>query len=354
VALDDRTPRDRDGEGGGEQPPSARQPMGRGRKLLMAGLGLAGLAFSIYLVWYFGVGIVAEQVATLGAILPAVLLVTGVRFPMQAAGWRLAIAPRLRPGWTESIVATLASDALGYLTFAGPVAGEPVKAYLMRHRVPLRHAIVTGAVERTIYSGMSAVVMLIGLVLAGMRVPGTNWLRWTAVAVAGLAAFYLLVRAVLAAGRRGSRAPRAGDYPQGVPGSRQSAMGETRAVIADLWHERPAALVGIVITSAGQHIMLVAEAYLMLAALGAEPTLTLVLIFEGLNKAVNAAGTFIPGRLGVFEGGNALLAGALGVGATFGLSLSIMRRARAVIWGAAGAGLFVLQAGRAARAVSKG
>jgi hypothetical protein len=108
------------------------------------------------------------------------------------------------------------------------------------------------------------------------------------------------------------------------------------ALVHDLLRERPAALAAMVAIELGEHALLMCEAYVMLAALGAQPSLRTVVIFEGLTKAVNAVGGIVPGRIGIAEGGTALLAGALGLGASYGMGLAIMRRVRATAWGAVG------------------
>jgi hypothetical protein len=74
----------------------------------------------------------------------------------------------------------------------------------------------------------------------------------------------------------------------------------------------------------------------MLAAMGAQPGLRTVAIFEGVTKAVTTIGGIVPGRLGIAEGGTALAAGALGLGASYGMGLALMRRVRAVAWGVVG------------------
>lgn len=74
-------------------------------------------------------------------------------------------------------------------------------------------------------------------------------------------------------------------------------------------------------------------------------------MFEGLTKAADAAGGIVPARLGVAEGGTALLAGALGLGASYGMGLAIMRRIRAVVWGGVGLLLFLQRERHARKAI---
>jgi hypothetical protein len=101
-----------------------------------------------------------------------------------------------------------------------------------------------------------------------------------------------------------------------------------------------------------QHAVLVAESYIMLDALGAAPSLRTAFLFEAMTKVVNTAGLVVPGRLGISEGGSALLAGSLGFAASYGLSLALMRRVRALIWSAVGLVLLPVTERRARRARS--
>ena len=59
-------------------------------------------------------------------------------------------------------------------------------------------------------------------------------------------------------------------------------------------------------------------------------------MFEGVSKLANSLGAIVPGRLGIAEGSSAALAGALGIGSSFGVSLVLMRRVRGLLWSIVG------------------
>lgn len=298
-------------------------------------------AVGVALLWYaildIGLDRIVDTLVTLGPILPVVLAITAVKYPLQAAAWRLALKPEMRPGWRVSLAATLSGDALGYLTWAGPFTGEPIKAYLTRDHVPVALGVTAGAVERMLYNLAAAIIVIVAALLtlptqearlrlvAGLIVSAGGGLVWW--------------RA-----RRSRPSLAAGE-------------GHARGVVAglthDLWSERPSALAGMLALEAAQHALLILEAYVMLQTLGAAPSLRTVFIFEGLTKVVNTVGTIVPARLGIAEGGSALLAGALGLGASYGMGLAIMRRIRALIWGALGL-LLVPQRERLARKTTTG
>jgi len=300
--------------------PRARQRLDRSFMPIAA---LTGVALLTYAIAQIGVERILGTLAILGPILPVVLAITAFKYPLQAGAWRLALKPGMRPGWRVSVAATLSGDAVGYLTWAGPFTGEPIKAYLTRDQVPVALGVTAGAIERALYNGTAAIIVIVAAAFVLPTNTGRLWLAaGLAVGAGGLLVWW----------RRNSWR----DRPAAVAGARGRAEGVVAELVRDLWRERPAALVGMLVLEVAQHTLLMLEAYVMLATLGARPDLRTVAIFEGLTKVVNTAGTIVPGRLGIAEGGSAFLAQALGLGASYGMGLAIMRRVRAIAWGGIG------------------
>lgn len=289
---------------------------------LMPAATVAGVALLGFAIADIGVDRVLETLIALGPILPIVLAITFFKYPLQAAAWRLALKPDVRPGWRPSMAATLSGDAVGYLTWAGPLTGEPLKAYLIRDLVPVALGLTAGAAERLLYNATATIVILVAAALVSPA-PWNGML---------LATCLLLGVGLLAWGRRRTRWQ--GDTRPTVSSVRSRGM--IAALAHDLWRERPAALAAILAIEVAQHALLMSEAYVMLEALGARPSFKTVVVFEGLIKIMNVVGGLVPAHLGISEGGTALLAGTLGLGASYGLGLAIMRRVRATAWGAVG------------------
>jgi hypothetical protein len=298
----------------------ARQRLGRWLTPVAAIFGLALLGYAVADI---GVDQIVQTLVTLGPILPLVLVITFFKYPLQAAAWRLALKPGTRPGWRASVAATIIGDAVGYLTWAGPITGEPLTAYLFRDLVRVAVGVMAGAAERLLYNVSAALIIVIA---AALVLPEDNR-RW--LLIAGVAAVACLGAAWWWMRSRRKNAAEAAEASVNPPGV-------IAALVHDLLRERPGALAAMVAIEIGEHALLMCEAYVMLAALGAQPSLRSVVIFEGLTKAVNTVGGIVPGRLGIAEGGTALLAGAFGLGASYGMGLAIMRRVRATAWGAVG------------------
>jgi len=93
------------------------------RSWIVPVLGAAGLALLAWLIVDLGPSRIAAELRRLGPVLPAVLLITAAKYPIQAAGWRLLLPRNGHPSWGASIAATIAGDALGYrLSTAWPVS----------------------------------------------------------------------------------------------------------------------------------------------------------------------------------------------------------------------------------------
>ena len=80
----------------------------------------------------------------------------------------------------------------------------------------------------------------------------------------------------------------------------------------------------------------VLETWAALHAVGAEASLAEALVIESLGQAVRSAGFFIPGALGLQEGGYVLICALFGIPAEPAIALVLVRRLRDVILGVPG------------------
>ena len=270
---------------------------------------VAGVALFAWTIWSVGPRELVAQLRALAPVLPLILVLAGVRFVFQAAGWRLAMSPSQRPPWHEALAAVVAGEAAGYFAW-GPVSREPMKALLVEHRLPQRAAFAAAVVERFAYSLAAAALIVIGIAIAAVRFHFVGWL------LLGLA----ITASVLFAANRSWR-KRAGDMRR----DRRTWM-------------------AIATFAAAQEISNLVEAYLVLAWLGSSPMLASVIVLEGISRLLNSAGQFIPGKLGVTEAATTALAEGLRLGGAHGLSLALARRARSLAWSALGIVLVAFRA----------
>jgi uncharacterized protein (TIRG00374 family) len=310
--------------------------------------GAAGLGLLVYLIAELGPSRIAAQLQGLGSIVPLILFISAAKYPLQAAGWRLVLAPSDRPSWGVSIAATLTGDSLGYLTWAGPFAGEPIRALLIRDWVGVAAGTAAGAMERTIYNVTAAVLVWVVLFVL---VSTTHTIALVAAAAVSVLVAVVLVHRVRSIGARRAADTRPGpSEPAPAPAvERPGHIAEFIDAARQLWRERRGVLPVVALLCIAQHAVLIGEAYVILRALSPDATLRTALVFEAVTKIVNTAGIVVPGRLGIAEGGSALLADALGFAASHGLSLALMRRLRAIIWSGVGLALLPWREARARR-----
>lgn len=315
------------------EPTRSSKPLGT---QAVVATGLIGSALLACLIYRLGPSRIATELHGLSVTLPAVLALTALKYPLQTVGWRLALPPESRPRWGPSLRSTIAGDAVGYLTWFGPLAAEPTRALLTRGELPVAAGIAAGATERAAYNVTgTSLVWLVLLMLLSEAHPIAAACGLVG-SLAGIAVVVALVR------RRRTRAH--ADMHTRAP--RLSSKGYTRRVAAGIaavhealrmqWATRRQVLPAIVLLCVAQHLVLVGEAYLILRALDANTTIKVAFVFEAVTKLVNIAGMMVPARLGVAEGGSALLANVLGLSASHGLSLALLRRVRAVIWAVVG------------------
>src|ERR1043165_3165631 len=82
---------------------------------------------------------------------------------------------------------------------------------------------------------------------------------------------------------------------------------------------------------------IVIEVYVALHMLGFQPQWAQAYIIESLTKVINFVFAFVPGTIGVYEGGTeVILQKGLGVTPAAGLALALVRKAAIVAWTSAG------------------
>ena len=102
--------------------------------------------------------------------------------------------------------------------------------------------------------------------------------------------------------------------------------------------DRPRQLIVILVFELTSQALLLLENYWDLRTMGQGYSLRNSFLFEAAGKAVRFVFFFIPSQIGAFEGGLAWVAGVMGLAATVGFTLALVRRLRQIIVAAAGLG----------------
>ena len=104
--------------------------------------------------------------------------------------------------------------------------------------------------------------------------------------------------------------------------------------------ESPARLAEVIAAEMVTHSLMAAEIWVIFAALGLPFSPVDPFVVEGSVKFVNIAFFFVPGQVGAQEGVYSLVLVALGLPSAVGLTISLVRRLRALL--VATLGLFFL------------
>jgi putative membrane protein len=303
------------------------------RPLLLA----AGLAVVAWLVWDLGPAAVWDSIHTLSWRLGLVVLFPFcVAVAFDTLGWRVLL-PECRVPWGRLAAARLAGEAANLLTPTASVGGEPLKAYLVRDRLPLALGLASVVVDKTTVVMGQAAFLAAGLAVALLALEPSRTVTIAMAAllaaeIVGVGGFALVqIRGGIAgAGRILQR------LGVGRAESHRELLREVDGRLARLYRERRAR----VLLSALLHTLGWAlgglEIYLVLTLAGIPVSLATALVLEAVGCAVRFATFMIPGSLGALEGGNVAIFAAFGLPGAAGLSFSLVRRLREATWALAG------------------
>ncbi|HEU4388801.1 MAG TPA: lysylphosphatidylglycerol synthase domain-containing protein, partial [Blastocatellia bacterium] len=131
-----------------------------------------------------------------------------------------------------------------------------------------------------------------------------------------------------------------------------SKVREFEERIYDFYAKRTGAFFVILGLNLGAHLINIGEVCAILKFMSLPSSVFSGFIIEAATKLINLVFFFIPGRAGVYESGNALVLEGLGLGASAGVALAIVRKLRAFFWagwGLATLGVVTFRDGRGSR-----
>jgi hypothetical protein len=263
-----------------------------------------------------------------------ILALSGLRFVLRAAAWRLCIPPDARFSLGQAFAAYLSGDAVGNVTPLGLLASEPTKVFLIRHRLATREAASSLALDLLLYSISAVAMIVIGLVVLLATVPlslGRRDVVVAALVVIGIAVVVGL-RVV-----RGTGKPERGERP-----AWRARLAGLRLLLFTFPEGNPARLWRVFGFDLLFHVLAVTEVYLILRLLLPETTLAQAVIFSALDRAIIIVFKFVPLRLGVDEAFSGGMAAFLWPVATPGVVLAVIKKIRSIVW--IGVGLILIAA----------
>jgi len=292
-----------------------------------------GVALALYLVKYVGVGAVLSAAATVGwggfAILCAYSLIL---FLLLGSAWYVVLPPQSVPrAWVfiwARMVRDSAAEVLPFSQFGGMALGA--RSAIM-HGMP--RGLAFGSMIVDVTTEMLAQVGYLAVGAASLSVLAPQ----NASAASLTTAFAIGLTLAAAGGALFVTLQRYGHWMSAKLAAHQlpEAAAATAAVPAALDEiYRSPARVGF---SATLHfaawLLSAVGTWIAFRLIGAHIDVTPVIAIESLVYATRSAAVIVPNALGVQETAYALLTPMFGVGAEFGLTVSLLKRARDIAIG---------------------
>lgn len=299
---------------------------------------LLGLALLAYVINRVGVQPIFDALLRIGFGFFFVLTISGLRHFLRTIAMRAAVpSEHRRIGFIQAFAARLGGEAISFLTFTGPLLGEATKVALLRKRVPLTYGVPALVVDNLIYNFSVVFFVLSGACVMLLTYQLPPAIHYLLIAIAVVAALGILA-AALAAKRRImlltwliDRLALLRLSPKVIL-KRRHHIHHLESRVYDFYKHHPGAFFGMIACNLLAHLSSVVEVYITLRMLGFTPQVSQAYIIESLTKVINFAFAFVPGTIGVYEGGTAVILQALGFAQATGVALALVRKAGIVFW----------------------
>ena len=304
---------------------------------------ILGLALLIFVINRVGVQPLFDALLRIGFGFFIILGLNGLRHVLRTIAMRAAVpAEHRRISMRHAFAARLGGEAISFLTFTGPLLGEATKVALLRKRVPLTYGVPALVVDNLLYNLSVVFFVLTGAIVMLIRYPLPPQVNVVLLAIAGIAALGIIIAAI-AAKRRVmiltwiiDRTAQLRLSPKVIL-KRRDHIYHIESKVYDFYKHHPGAFFVMVLCNLLAHATSVIEVYLALHMLGFKPQWAQAYIIESLTKVINFVFAFVPGTIGVYEGGTeVILQKGLGFTPAAGLALALVRKAAIVVWTSAG------------------
>jgi putative ABC transport system permease protein len=300
---------------------------------------ILGLGLLIYVINRVGVQPLFDALLRIGFGFFVIVGLNGLRHVLRTVAMRAAVPPEHRRiSFRNAFAARLGGEAISFLTFTGPLLGEATKVALLRKRVPLTYGVPALIVDNLLYNLSVVFFILSGAIVMLLRYPLPPGVYLVLIIIAAVAALGILIAAI-AAKRRVMLLTwlidRLGELrlsPKVIL-KRRHHIYHLESKVYDFYKHHPGAFFLMIACNLLAHVSSVVEVFLALKMLGFHPQVAQAYIIESLTKVINFAFAFVPGTIGVYEGGTeVILQKGLGFTPAAGLALALVRKAAIVVW----------------------
>lgn len=304
----------------------------------MRGLRIAGALLALGLLALvidrIGPAAIAAQLLTTGPGFLWILVLHGIAIAISGLPWHVLLPRAARPRVGQSIVSRFVAAGANAVTPVVALAGDLVRLFWLPHRADRPHGVAAIVVDRLTYGAANAVFVIAGA-LALVHITGlpSRVMHMTVIGIVVLVG--LVIAGVLLAGRfrivgrvhhlvsRLRRKERDHQFGDDVDASMRHML-----------RRQPGALALAFGLNLVFRIAISAEIVVAFHLLGVDLAWDQALVFSALPIVVAIAGFLVPSQLGVQEGVQALLAASFGVPEPVAVAVVLLLRIRSLIGGA--------------------
>jgi uncharacterized protein (TIRG00374 family) len=307
--------------------------MGRLARLLLLGVGLGLLGA---LLWSLDLATVKMYMRQMGWAFPLVFLPYIAVYLCDTLGWWFAFGPSRTIPFHALFFTRMAGESVNNLTPFAYLGGEPVKAHLLtRFRIPMVEGMAVVILAKLLMTVAQFLFVVLGALLAMSHLVARPDILWSLlVVVAGVG---LLLAGLM-------RGLQVGLFTQLF---RVLGRWQLTPALLDRWRDRLLHLDATILRCYRRHprylgvsllwhclgwLVGCLEVLAIFYALGLPLPLAEAVAIEALASVAKGLAFFIPGSLGVQEGGNVLIFALFGFPPALGLTFSLVRRLRELLW----------------------
>lgn len=299
---------------------------------------LLGLALFVALVRGIGVTPIIGNIAQIGWGFALLVLTCGARYFLRTLVWYFSIERGSRRLSLPTLFnIRLAGETIGELMFAGLVVGESTKAIAASRWLPGVSAYSSVFIENLLF-GLSVVIFLAGGILVLFL---STLLPFPILILSMILVVFLLACGVilLLMLHRGWQvlSPLLSYFERKQFGwsilERQAPQIRSfENAVHGFYRSHRNLFLGLMGLEFSTHFIGVFEAWWILYLIHCQGTWLAAFLAESVNRLINSFFSIIPLRLGVDEGGMALVLESIGYPAAVGISLAIIRKVRLMVW----------------------
>jgi phosphatidylglycerophosphate synthase len=316
---------------------------------------ILGMLLFVYLIHRAGPTKLLASMIALGWGLAFVIAWGGVAHILKTSAWRLTLLDaKHQVSFARMLGLRLSSEAVGQFGGFAQLFGEGLRVSLLGSTIPLSQGIASVTIDRAFFVVSAAVVSFLGLSAVLMVLPLPHKLILYAIVFACLLLGFVALSAI-AIRNRWPLFSRTGEalgrirYLKPLMDRKRELIHSVEENLLDFYHSTPKAFWASLLLNVACHAAAIVEVYLIVRLMGTKLTVFGALAIEALTKLVNIAGTFNPGNIGTYEGGNMLITRMFGLTAAAGLTLAFARRLRALFWTGVGMVCLIILSNRTKR-----